>query len=98
MGPAGGTKPPFGGSDAASRLRYGFRLVNSRAPAEDEVQILNDVLVKQLQTFQADKDAAGKLLSVGAFKAKDGLDAAELAAYTTVAGLILNLDEAVTKN
>jgi len=41
--------------------------------------------------------AAEKLLAVGDTKRNDKLDASELAAYTMVANLILNLDETVTK-
>ena len=45
-----------------------------------------------------DKDAAEKLLGVGSFKTKPELDKSEMAAWATVASMILNLDETVTKN
>ena len=51
----------------------------------------------QLAEFQANKDAAVKLLSVGESKRNESLDIAELAAYTMTCNLILNLDEVVTK-
>ena len=41
--------------------------------------------------------AAQQLLAVGSFKAKLDLDRSELAAWTTIASMILNLDETVTK-
>jgi hypothetical protein len=42
--------------------------------------------------------AALKLLTVGESRRDDRLPAEELAAYTIVASVILNLDETVTKN
>jgi hypothetical protein len=38
-----------------------------------------------------------KLISTGEYPRDDKLESAELAAYTAVAGMILNLDEAITK-
>jgi hypothetical protein len=38
------------------------------------------------------------LLAVGGFKADESLDEGELAAWTTIASMILNLDETVTKS
>ena len=47
--------------------------------------------------FRKDKSAAEKLLGVGSFKPRETLDRSELAAWTTIASMILNLDETVTK-
>ena len=60
--------------------------------------MLQDVLNQQLEEFRRDKTAAEKLIGAGAFKAKESLDASELAAWMTIASMILNLDETVTKN
>jgi hypothetical protein len=87
-----------GGKDAESRLAYGFRLATARQPARDELKVLNGVLKQQLATYQQDKEAAAKLLKVAAYKPNDGLDQSELAAYATVASMMLNLDETITKN
>ena len=48
--------------------------------------------------FQTRPDAAAKYLDVGEYPRDQKLEVRELAAYTTVASLILNLDETVTKN
>ena len=53
-----------------------------------------DLLRKQ---FAADKDAAAKLLTVGESKRDEKLDATEHAAMTGLCQLILNLDEAISK-
>jgi hypothetical protein len=55
-------------------------------------------LKQQLATYQQNKEAAAKLLKVAAYKPNDGLDQSELAAYATVASMMLNLDETITKN
>jgi hypothetical protein len=49
------------------------------------------------QQYAADKPAAEKLLKVGESKRNEKIDAVEHAAYTGVCSLILNLDEAITK-
>ncbi len=86
-----------GGKDAASRVAYAFRLATARKPGADETKVLVGVFNQQLDGFRKNKTAAEKLLAVGAFKADAKLDASELAAWTTIASMILNLDETVTK-
>jgi hypothetical protein len=86
-----------GGNSDESRIAYAFRLATTRKPTPAELKVLREVLKQQLAEYRRDKTAAEKLLSVGSFKAKDDLDDAELAAWTTIASMILNLDETVTK-
>jgi hypothetical protein len=86
-----------GGKSTASRATFAFREATGRAPAADELKVLGDVFKQQLATFRKDKDAAKKLLEVGAFQADASLDQSELAAWATIASMILNLDESVTK-
>jgi hypothetical protein len=87
-----------GGKDAKARIAYGFKLATARKPASDEVKVFMEVLTQELDTFGKDKEAAEKLLSVGDWKARSDLDKAELAAWTTIASMILNLDETITKS
>ena len=87
-----------GGKSVGDRIGYAFRLATSRKPGADEVKVLKEVLEQQLAEFGRDQAAAEKLLGVGNFKGADSLDRIELAAWTTVASMILNLDETVTKN
>jgi hypothetical protein len=84
-----------GGSDAASRLRYGFRLILSRAPRGEEVSILESSLNYHRDYFASDPKKAEALLKVGDSPSDPNLKPAELAAYASVASLMLNLDEAV---
>jgi hypothetical protein len=86
-----------GGKTQKDRIVWAFRLATARKPNADETKVLLEVYSKQLGEFRQDQTAAGKLLSVGSFKHDSQLDKSELAAWTTVASMILNLDETVTK-
>lgn len=87
-----------GGKTPAERIAYAFRLATSRKPGSDEIKVLQDTFQQQLSAYQKDKEAAKKLLGVGSFKPSGTLDPSELAAWTVIASMILNLDETVTKS
>lgn len=82
--------------DAAERVKYGFRLCVSRLPDEAELKALLELRASTLADYQKDKDAARKLALVLGLPKPD-LDSAELASWTVVANVMLNLDETITK-
>ncbi|MCA9070304.1 MAG: DUF1553 domain-containing protein, partial [Planctomycetaceae bacterium] len=86
-----------GGDSSTSRLSYLFRLVLSRPPTPQELAILKDALSSHLQRYQGDSSAAKKLLAIGESPTDSQLDPSEQAAFATLASMILNLDEAVTR-
>lgn len=86
------------GSEAKDRATYAFRLATARRPTDDELAILVRQYEAQRAAYAADPEAAKKVLTVGENKPPDGLDPAELAAWTLVANCILNLDETMSKN
>lgn len=86
-----------GGATPESRLDFAFRLATARHPSANEAAVLTKVLTKQLEIFKANPEGAKQLLAVGEAKRNEALDASAHAAYTMVANMILNLDEAVTK-
>src|SRR6476661_7764564 len=86
-----------GGDAADSRLRYGFRVATGRAPTPGEQQILRGSLQYHLDYFSDKKDEVAAFLNQGESHADAALDQRELAAYTSVGSLLLNLDETVTK-
>ena len=86
------------GPTPAERLALAFRLAVSRPPTAGEQQILLGLFQETLGRFQRDGAAAEKLLGVGDSPRDAKLDAAELAAWTVLASMILNLDETITKN
>lgn len=86
-----------GGPDTVKRIVRGFRLATGRQPARDEVQMLLGIVRKQMAEYQNDPRSAALLLGVGDFSALETVAPAELAAWTTIAGILLNLDETITK-
>jgi hypothetical protein len=86
-----------GGKDRDGRIAYAFRLATARKPTGKEVKVLRGLLGDRLASFRKDRAAAVKLLGVGESPRDLRLDAAELAAWTTVSSVILNLDETITK-
>jgi hypothetical protein len=86
-----------GGEAAEGRLTLAFRLVLARPPRPAELRVLRAGLDAHLVRYRADRPAALKLVSSGEAPRDGRLDVADLAAYTAVASMILNLDEAITK-
>jgi hypothetical protein len=86
-----------GGATADGRLTLAFRLATGRPPRPAELGVLRAGLDEHLAQYRADRRAALKLVSAGESRRDERLDVAELAAYTAVASLILNLDETITK-
>ena len=81
----------------AERVAAAFEQVLGRPPQPAEAEVLGRALDAYLSDFRADIDAAEKLVAVGESPMRSLADASELAAYTSVASLVLNLDETITK-
>jgi hypothetical protein len=86
-----------GGSTPEQRIAMGFRLATARAPQPRELAVLVRGLEYHRQRFGEEREAGVRLMNVGESPRNDALDVTETAAYATIAGLILNLDEVVTK-
>jgi len=85
------------GEKPEDRVMFAFELATARKPTERECAVLMNVFNTQIEKYRADQDGAIKLISIGESKRDENLDVAELAAWTCVANMILNLDETVTK-
>jgi len=83
--------------DTAGRIDQLYRRVLGRPAAPAERAILADGLARHLGHLRRHPDDAGRLLAVGESARTPGLDLVEHAAWTLVAGTVLNLDEAITK-
>jgi hypothetical protein len=83
--------------DSSERISNMFQAILARGPTDDESAILQRGLTNHLAQFGETPEAAGQLVAVGEYPIPTSIDQVELAAYTTIASLILNLDEAVTK-
>jgi hypothetical protein len=86
-----------GGTTPDDRIHYGFRLATDRNPAKPEADVLREAFQEELQQYKRHEDQAQALLKVGESPITAKLDKPELAAWTTVASMILNLDETITK-
>ena len=74
-----------------------FHLVVARSPDREELAALQGLLARQQRRYRDDPAAARQLTAVGVAPAGRDLDPSELAAWTTVAQTVLNLDEALTR-
>ena len=86
-----------GGPTPGSRVDYAWRLALDRPAADAEKQVMLETLHRFEGRYRKDAKAAEEFLSNGDSPRDKSLDTAELAAYSTVASLILNLDETITK-
>ncbi len=78
------------------RLIRGFRLCVARTPTEQELELLGRLYAENLEKYRKDSVAARAMAKHGKEVAV-GVDVAELAAWTVVANVLLNLDETITK-
>jgi len=79
------------------RIAIAFRLVTARPPTTEEAKILLGSLARMRSVYDADLEAAQKLLKVGESPRNEKIDAREHAAYAALCMMILNLDETLTK-
>lgn len=82
--------------DPRQRIEFAWRLALARTPTETETSILIRTLDQQLATYQADPDAASKLVAVGDLARPESLDVVQLAAWTALSNVILNLNETLS--
>jgi mono/diheme cytochrome c family protein len=85
------------GSENRDRAIYGFRLCVLRPPKREELESLLALYQKQLTKYSRDVDAAVTLAPPVLGKRPEGAVVPELAAWTVVANVLLNLDETVSK-
>jgi hypothetical protein len=86
-----------GGKAPEGRLDFAFKCAVARPASAPEQRILLKIYQTALARFRTDRAAARKLLAVGDSPRDNTLDEAELAAWTTVASTILNLDETISR-
>jgi hypothetical protein len=86
-----------GGADALARARYGLQLCLCRPPRPEQVEPLLALYSAELGRFRTDHQAAVALAADPLGPLPSGMEPAELAAWTTVANVLLNLDGVLTK-
>ena len=82
-----------GGGDAAARVAYGYRLCTARRPGEADLAALLAFYERERARFAREPESAKALLAGDAGKP----EAAERAALTMVANVLLSLDATLTR-
>ena len=85
------------GEDFQASLIEMFRVLTSRRPEADELQVLTGFLARTRQSFEEDLKSAQALLKVGDSAADPEIPPAQLAAMTVVANTMMSYDECVMK-
>jgi hypothetical protein len=86
-----------GGQGIANRARYGLELCLCRPPRPEQVEPLISLYTAEYARYRKDQAGALALATEPLGPLPQGMEAAELAAWTTVANVLLNLDGVLTK-
>ncbi|MFO1462005.1 MAG: PSD1 and planctomycete cytochrome C domain-containing protein [Verrucomicrobiota bacterium] len=81
----------------SARIRHAFELALARPPKASELESLHRFLSNQRTECRRDPAAASRFLHIGTHPVPTGADEPELAAWTELARVILNLQETVTR-
>jgi hypothetical protein len=84
------------GCSAEQRISFAFRRATARTPHTAELDVLARGLERYRHAFGTDHASAAQLIHHGESPLRLRTNATELAAYTALAGVILNLDETIT--
>ncbi len=87
-----------GGPSPEERIASAFKRATCRLPSEKETEVLLSVYNAQLEDFKENPEAAAEYVKVGESPIPEGMDQVDLGAWMTVASMILNLDETITKS
>ncbi len=85
------------GASPDEKLSHGFRLCASRQPNEEEVSGLKRLYEKALERFRNDPAKAKQAATQPLGDLPKGLESTEVAAWTVVSSVLLNLDEVLMK-
>ncbi len=85
------------GKTTADKARFGFRLCLARSPRDAELVRLVQMYDDAHAEYAKNKDMAVRMATNPLGPAPAGADVTDLAAWTTVANVLLNLDETLMK-
>jgi hypothetical protein len=86
-----------GGKDTEARITWAYRQALGRSPRAEEMQVLVKLHNKHLVEYRADPKAAEALCKVGEYPLTKEMPATDVAAWTSVTRVIMNLHEAITR-
>jgi hypothetical protein len=86
-----------GGASPPQRIEFAYKVALGRRPKPVELPVLLETLDHYTVRYREDPKAAEEAVRRGESARDAALEPGELAAYAAVAGVILNLDEVITK-
>ena len=86
-----------GGESVAERINWAYQWTLSRMPQPKELEIMTNLYEKHQAEYTANLDAASALVATGEAPLTEGIEADELAGWTSVARVILNLHETIMR-
>lgn len=86
-----------GGKAVVDRVRFAFRLCLARNPSDQELSRMVNAYETEMKHFLEHRADANQLVHVGASPPPTNVDPVELAAWTIIGQVLLNLDETITK-
>jgi hypothetical protein len=87
-----------GETSTEERIKILYRMVLSRVPSPEELALLTAALQKQRELFAANPVAAKQAIHIGESIPRQIAPDEETAAWTMLANLVLNTDEALNRN
>ena len=85
-------------ADETARIHWAWRQVLGRDAQPAEAAVLSQLLANHRSQYASDPKAAEAILTVGISPQPKEIDKAELAAWTSIARVLLNLNETITRN
>jgi hypothetical protein len=85
-------------ADDKERILWAWRQVLGREPEPGEEQVLEKLLKKHRDEYAGAEKDASALVAIGISPQAKDIDAKELAAWTSVSRVLLNLNETITRN
>lgn len=79
------------------RVEFAFQRSLQRSATPEEMEVLLELYQNHRQQYSDDPAAAEALKGVGEYQAPEGIDPLELAAWSSVARVILNLHETINR-
>lgn len=86
-----------GGAKLDDRIDWTFMQTLDRKPKPEEAELLRKLYDQEYAHYEHDATDAAELISVGERPVAKDLDKGELAAWTSVARVVLNLHETITR-
>jgi hypothetical protein len=87
-----------GGANLETRIDWAWRRVLQRSPDAEELRISRELVERHAATYKGNVAGAESLLKVGLAPMPEGVDKIELAAWTHLARVLLNLHETITRS